>query len=587
MLDRLKLGAIVTAMGLLMAAPLASPAHQAAGQDVTGRFRVLVPNFEPLNDARDKYGKETAKELRKLINDLATHQPVDEKELKSALKQYDIDEDDLNCIRARQLANLMNVEVVVCSSYAEEGGEKQFRVNSQFVTVSTGETFEVPSFVGIEEKESYKEGAAQIASAFERLAQQTRAMQFCADYAQSQQWQNSLENCDRAIDLNPSSSSARMVRARVLRETDRMDESLVEYEEVLKLDPMNETALQSAGYVAAQLGEDDKARKYYADYLELDPMNSGVRMKVAYDLAQAGDPAGAMGLLEEGLEIDPENADLWQQYGNFAFAAGSQAFQASGAAQDSELPPEVEQNYRTAIDAYQRVFAVQGADMNPAQLRNIVAMYAQLGELDEAIRFGDEALAAHPDDAALWSTYANAKQQTGDLEGAIAALEKVRELDPEAPNVSARQGKWLLDAGRNDEALPVLKDAVTRGEQTADAMARLVFADAYSNGIQKNNFDYGINGIAAAKSFDGISSGLQSQLNFFHGYGLYKKGEAAQGPQTLASAQATLPVFQQALRQLQGAGEYAAATPSVNLQQFLDATNQYIEIQEAIIKRGR
>ena len=79
---------------------------------------------------------------------------------------------------------------------------------------------------------------------------------------------------------------------------------------------------------------------------------------------------------------------------------------------------------------------------------------------------------------------------------------------------------------------------------------------------------------------------MQSQLNFWNGYALYKKGEAEQRPQTLESARATLPMFQEARRLFQGASSYAASQPSINLQQFLDAVTQYVEIQEAIIKRG-
>jgi tetratricopeptide (TPR) repeat protein len=582
MLGRINSG-IVLAVGLLLAAPLISTDHATAGQETSGRFRVLVPRFERQNDADKNFGKDIAKELRDQINDLATHRPIDEDELKDALKKYDIKEDDLNCIRARQLANLINVKVVVCGTYTPEGGDKQFRVSTSFVTVETGETFEVPTFLGVRKQE--KEAARQIAGAFERLAQQTRAMQFCADYAQSEQWDNALTNCDEAIALNPAATSARMVRAGVFRQTDRLDESLAEYEEVLKIDPMNETALQAAGYVAAQLGQDDKARDYYADYLELDPLNSAVRMRVAYDLAKAGDPSGALVLLDEGIELEPDNVDLWEQYGNFAFAAGTQLMAASGQAQDAELPPEVEDYYRKAIDAYQRVFAVAGSEMEVSQLRNIVAMYAQLGELDEAIRFGEEALVAHPNEASLWSTYANAQQQAGNLDEAIAALEKVKENDPDAANVSARQGKWLMDAGRVDEAIPVLHEAVERGEQTADAMARLVLGDAHSKGIQQNRFDYAIRGLNQAQTFD-VSPEMQSQLNFWNGYALYKKGEAEQRPQTLESARATLPMFQEARRLFQGASSYAASQPSINLQQFLDAVTQYVEIQEAIIKRG-
>jgi hypothetical protein len=45
-------------------------------------------------------------------------------------------------------------------------------------------------------------------------------------------------------------------------------------------------------------------------------------------------------------------------------------------------------------------------------------------------------------------------------------------------------------------------------------------------------------------------------------------------------------MFQEARRLFQGASSYAASQPSINLQQFLDAVTQYVEIQEAIIKRG-
>jgi hypothetical protein len=142
-----------------------------------------------------------------------------------------------------------------------------------------------------------------------------------------------------------------------------------------------------------------------------------------------------------------------------------------------------------------------------------------------------------------------------------------------------------MDAGRVEEAIPVLHEAVERGEQTADAMSRLVLGDAHSKGIQQNRFDYAIRGLNHAQSFD-VSPEMQSQLNFWHGYALYKKGEAEQRPQTLESARATLPMFQEAQRLFQGASSYAASQPSINLQQFLDAVTQYVEIQEAIIKRG-
>ena len=61
----------------------------------------------------------------------------------------------------------------------------------------------------------------------------------------------------------------------------------------------------------------------------------------------------------------------------------------------------------------------------------------------------------------LWSFYADALQRDGRLDEAIAALDRVREINPSHPSASLRQGNWLIDAGRLEDAVMVLKDAVT------------------------------------------------------------------------------------------------------------------------------
>ena len=52
-----------------------------------------------------------------------------------------------------------------------------------------------------------------------------------------------------------------------------------------------------------------------------------------------------------------------------------------------------------------------------------------------------------------------------------------------------------------------------------------------------------------------------------------------------ATAQGSLPKFNQAVDLLRQSGDYPASV-NVNLQQLLDNAATYIEIQDAIIKRG-
>ena len=176
-------------------------------------------------------------------------------------------------------------------------------------------------------------------------------------------------------------------------------------------------------------------------------------------------------------------------------------------------------------------------------------------------------------------------QRNGQIGEAIEALNGAKRADPEYPNLAARQGSWLLGDGRIDEAITYLQEAVDRGEQPADMMANMVFGKAYNDGVQKKDFVHAIDVLQKAKVFD-VSEKMSSQLDFWHGYSLYNRGLAIQEPQTVQSARTSLPLFQQALQLFRTGRAYAATAEGITLQQFLDAAGTYIEIQDAIIKRG-
>lgn len=577
MLRRLQLTLIWTATAFI-----AVPAAHASGQE---RFRVLVPNFQPTEGADKKFGENAAKDLRELIGTLATHQSIDKKEIEQSLKKFKMKMEDLDCVRTRQLAAQINAQVALCASYS--GTKDAYNVTAQFWDVGSGESFQVdPTTAG--EKED-KEVAQHIFDSFDRYQQQVRSAAICQDYAGSQQWEAALRNCDEALELNPNAIGTRYLKARILFDSEKLPESLVELKKVLELNAFHEDALQLAGYISAKQGDDEAALKYYSQYLELNPGNAGVRMKIAYELAQAGDPRGAMQLIQEGLDVDPENTDLLEQFGGFAFAAGQEVnaeTQADTTQDAGAVSPEAAGYYRQAIDAYKKVFAAKGADTPVSELRSIIAAHIQLGELPEAISVAEDALKTHPQEAAIWSMYADALQRTDKLSEAITALDRASEIEPSNTTYALRKGKWLVDAGRMDEAVTALTALATADPTQADQAARMLFADAYAKGVQKNNYSYAVKVIGAAKEIPGLGDGLQQQLNFWHGYSLYQGALEEQKPSTLATAKSTLPKFQQALSLLQKSGNYPKSV-NVNMDQLTQAVNTYIEIQEAIIKRGR
>ncbi|MCG6956158.1 MAG: tetratricopeptide repeat protein [Gemmatimonadetes bacterium] len=579
MIRRSKISAAVAAAILSLALPSGVNAQQPQG-----RFRVVIPNLQPTNGADKKFGEKTAEDLRGLMNELLTHQPVAKKELDKALKQFKLKMDDLDCPKTRQLAAQINAEVALCATYAPEGSD--YVVNAQFWDTRSNESFEIKP-VTVPEKD-YQAAAKGIFDQFDRYTTQLRAAANCQSYATSRQWDTALEQCNKALELNPNAQSTRYLKAHIYYDMKRYPESLAELDTLLKENPIHEEGLNLAGYVAGTMGEEQKAVDYYTRYLELQPGNAQVRMKIAYDLAQAGDPGGAMQLIQAGLDVDPDNVDLLEQYGGFAFAAGKKIADKARAdsADAGGLPPEAAEDYHQAIDAYLKVYKAKGADTNPSQLRTLIAAYIELDEVDQAISTAEEALKTHPDDDGIWSYYADALQRSGKLDEALAALDRVKEINPDYPNVAFRQGKWLIQAGRLNDAVNALKSAAADPKQ-AETAARLIFNDAYANGVQKKNYTYAADGLGAALTLPNLTPRMIAQLTFWQGYSIYQSAYVDQAPNTVATAKSTLPRFQKALGLLQkpGVGDYAKSV-NVNITEMIDNVKTFIDIQEKIIKRG-
>lgn len=597
---RLNLGIVALATAALFAAPAAptGATPELEAQESMGRFRVLVPRFFPQQGADDNFGEDAAKRFREMLNELPTHQPISEDEIEDALDKFDMDWEDLDCIKTRQLASQINAQVALCAGYTEQGDQASLQA-IQFWDMGSSESLDVEAVTVPRRNNGDRQAAQHIFTAFDEYVQLVRFQQFCAEYAQSQQWENALRNCDQALELNPGATQTRYRKARILYEqANALEEGTQErqqlfrqgYEElqeVLEANEFHEEALQLAGYLAIQLDEQEAGREYYSKYLEINPNADAVRIKVAYDVAQAGDPLGAAQLVKVGLDQNPENPELLEYFGSYMFSAAQDQAQLAvvGTGQDdTSLPPEVTQMYRDAITAFEKAYAVRGAEMAVGHLRNIIAAYMQLGELDRASATAEEVLRTHPEEAAIWAVHADALQRQGNLDGAIEALDRVAEIDPDYPNLAIRQGNWLLQAGRAADALPYFQRAVQNG-QDPNTVARLIFADAHSNGVRKENFDYAIRGITTAKQFE-INAQTKAELDFWHAWSLLQSAIKIQEPQTVETARRTKPMFEQALRLFQASKSYADAQASINYGQMTQAATTYIEIQDAILKRA-
>ena len=570
-------GALAVTLAPLLPAP-------ASGQ--VERRKVMVTNLLPRGDADDDFGKDLAKALRELIDDLATHQAVEEREIRNTADKYDLDMDELDCIRSLQLSRELRANIVFCGYYTEDKDADTFTLSGVEFRNPNAAPLEVPDKTW--HKDDHEAAAQEIAALFNTFIQRLRDSANCVEYYATKEWASAERNCLDVLAQAPNDYQHRLVLAQIYRQTERLEEAYDEVLKVIELDPLNDTGLELAGWLAITLGRTSEGRSHYDAYLQLNPGDAQVRVRIAYEQAQAGDAEGAMILTEEGLDIEPDNTELLLRHASFAIAAG-QAIQVEG----EPLSPDAGQLLQKGSESYRKAYEVLGAEMDVANLSRMLRTLNVLSQLDEALTLADQVLETHGEEAGIWDLKATILKNLDRVDEALMALDEAEARDPNFPNIKAKQGQWLIAAGREEEALPFLIEAVEKGEQSADVIANMFFGAAVNKGINAGDYEFALRMIDMAKTFETeLASRTLGQLDFYKAYSIYKVAEVEQGPQNAQSAQLTLPKFKEVQRVL-GLGHVvdfiAGARPRTQqtYQQLRDGVVQFIEIQELLIERGR
>ena len=562
-------------LGLLGAVPTAAQE----------RHSVMVTNLVPQDGAKDDFGKKLAGELRDHINGFVTHRAVEEKVIRDALRRYELKVEELDCITSLQLLVARVARIAFCGSYTEDREAKTVSVQgAQFVAPGTA-----PVKVADRTwpRDAYRAAAQEIATFFERFVTQLGNARYCREFYEAGALEDAESRCAAALNLAPDDVQVRLTYAQVLRRTGRPEHAFEEIKRVLELSPVDETALELAGYLAAKLGMPDESVDYFRQLLQLDPDNVPVRVTIAYNLAQDGDPELAMTVVQEGLDRIPDDTDLLLHHASFAIRAGQDR-----KVEGQPLTPEAVGYYRRGLDSYWAAYEQLGAKMDGDHLMLMIAGLNEVGQPEEALAVAEGALETHGEEPRFWSMKGDVLRRLDRTDEALAALDEVLARDPEYRNVRVRQGKWLLEAGREEEALAILEEVVRRGEQPALRVAWMFFGEAIRNGIQPTpkRPAFAIRLIGMAKQFEDqiTDSEFLGQMDYFLAYSMYVQAEAEQMPETVASARQTLPRFREVKRilELSHVAEYGRDKRSTHYQQLRSGTDTFIEIQEAVIRRG-
>lgn len=577
-------------MGVALAAALvlALPAV-ATAQQASGRAKVLVVPITSEDGVKKNFGRKVSEEVRDRLKDVTTLAPIGEDAVKNELDRLKLDEDDLGLVQWRQLAGRLDADLLLHGTITRASRGNAFHVS--FVDARTGDATPIPEFfVQDDGGRGEKEAADKIMDAVQTQVEYQRALLFCNDYLGSQQYEDAMRNCQQALDMNPNSTSGHYLMGRVEMGLENWQAAKENLDVVIDANPAEVDALNSLAYTEAKLGNTDRAMELYREYLGFNPDDASVRMQIAYDLAQAGGYDGAISLLEEGIARDSTNADMWKFLGDVLLNKGTTSDMGGDSATEGTPGAEEMANadvtnedaIRRAVQAYEKVLDIKGSDTDPQILKNVIAAYLQLGDVQEAMRFTERAEGQLPDDASLRSLKADILARNEDYQGAVAAMNEALRLNPDLPRGRTKRGFFKLSAGDEAGALEDLRAAVQQGEDP-EVVAGQLLSKGYNDFYKNGEYDRAVRLFDVATEFAQPGSTRQ-QLYFFIGASHYQIGaqiDTNNQSEACQPARRALNSFQQVVPNLAKAG---SQQPEIQAQ-LRESTDVYVYRQQQILKK--
>jgi tetratricopeptide (TPR) repeat protein len=549
--------AVLAAAVTLTAAACATAggAGLALDADTGGRYLVMIPALEGPS------GDQVANELRVLVTEMPTHAAIREADVRQRMSAFGLEE--LNEITARQLATQVNAQLVSWGTVTPGGAGLQG--NLRFTDTRSGDQVEVTGTGA-----TPRDLAASLYANFEQSMEGIAQAAFCNDYLSSNNFEQALETCERALTIVPTSSMALYGKATALLNLERDEAALTTYRQLLEQDPTHQDALLGAGLAASRLERSQEAMGFYTRYMEINPGRADVRMTIANDVAETGDFISAFRILEAGIPDLRDDEDFQRYLFAIATAAGQRAREQGDDATAQEI-------FTAAYNAYQAGFG-NGGEPDAANLRNAIAVTSAIGRTEDALRIARDATQRFPEEAQLWSIYATALREAGQHREAVDALTRLIQLDPSDQTALIRRAQGYLSMGQRQPALADLQRAAQGGDR--NTVAQVIYGEG-ARAFQAQNYSEASTLMALAYEYG--TGEIRRNSAFVWSASLLQEGAAI----ARANVQGQVQPAQRALELFRRSLQLARESQHANAGQVIQGAEQYIANQEAIIAASR
>ena len=258
------------------------------------------------------------------------------------------------------------------------------------------------------------------------------------------------EEIRRAIADSPSSDLPHLLFSQYLQVTGQPDQAIAEIQKAIAIRPNFWSHVQDLGLAYYTAGRYDEAAAAFQRVTELQPDNSwGFQMLGTVQHAK-GERSRALANYSRAIALAP-NEGAYSNLGNLYYDWGRYEEAASAFERAAALDPQSAVKHRNLGDLYRKLGREQDAVQSYGRARDL---------LRAAITF-------NPKDASAMASLAVVEAKLGDMRSALGDAATAVALRPGNPTVLYKRAVVYALAGRADDSLRALGEAVRAGYSTA------------------------------------------------------------------------------------------------------------------------
>ncbi len=286
--------------------------------------------------------------------------------------------------------------------------------------------------------------------------------------------------CQRAIALETDNAEVYIALGNLYRVSGELDAALLEFRNALTIAPEHYEAVYGTAQALDAQGDLGAAESAYYDLIRIEP-GYWHGYNALGDFYYRNDRYGEAEVnFRRVTTLDPENALALNNLGAAQYMLGNYVGAAASWEDSVSLRPSNLVLSNVGLAAYYAGDYEKAAEMQRRALieapedyrmwgrlgdaeRQLGAIDEAFGAYDEAMKFASRAVELNPANAEALRYLSLFYSHTGDSAAAIRAIEKVRELQPEASSTNYYASKIYLNAGDIDRAYAELDEALAKG----------------------------------------------------------------------------------------------------------------------------